>query len=63
MARLTGRLIEQEYAPKIETNSFYQEQGDAAKIDSDYYLKRGILSEYYHEENGEILIKETKLLQ
>ncbi len=62
MARLTGRIIEERYAPGVRENSLYQDQPlgrEMAKEVSRNYTS-GILY-YVDKKTGGLRVKNTKL--
>lgn len=64
MARLTGRILEEKYAPGKRENSFYQEQRLGTKmvaVETERNEEWGIL--YYADKNtGSLKMKNTYLL-
>lgn len=61
MAKLTGRIIKEKYAPGRRYNSFYEEQKFDRKIGNEYITGSPEMV-YYIDQNGNLNAKETTLL-
>ena len=62
MAKLTGRIIQEKYAPgRRVVNSFYEEQPANSKIGSQYMTGQPE-TVYFIYKNGELSAKETMAL-
>ena len=61
MAKLTGRIIKERYAPGKRYNSFYEEQKINRKIGREYITGAPEMV-YYIDKNGSLNAKETTLL-
>lgn len=61
MAKLTGRIIKERYAPGKRYNSFYEEQKIDCKIGREYITGAPEMV-YYIDKNGSLNARETTLL-
>lgn len=61
MAKLTGRIIKERYAPGKRYNSFYEEQKIDRKVGREYITGTPEMV-YYIDKNGSLNAKETTLL-
>ncbi len=62
MAKLTGRIYKERYAPKQGNNSFYEEQKNDTKIGNEYITGTPEVVYYIDNQTGLLSAKETTLL-
>lgn len=62
MAKLTGRIIKEKYAPGKRYNSFYEEQKNDRKVGKEYITGDPEMVYYIDKKTGDLCAKETMLL-
>lgn len=63
MAKITGHIIKEKYAPGKRYDSFYEEQKNDRKVSKEYITRALGTVCYIDKKSGDLCAKETMLLR